>query len=128
MSEINLTISEISSLKNTTNQTLPLFLARLSAGLPSPGDDDYIDEEIDLNQLLIKHPEATFFVKVEGNSMVSTGIHDGDILIVDRALEANSRDIIVAAVNGELTVKRIKTEKETDFYIWGVVTYVIHRL
>lgn len=127
MSEINLTISEISSLKNTTNQTLPLFLERLSAGPPSPRDD-YIDKEVDLNQLLIKNPESTFFVTVEGNSMSDVGIHSGDILIVDRALEANSDDIVVAIINGELIVKRIEITKETELYIWGVVTYALHRL
>lgn len=125
-------------------QELPLFTARISAGFPSPADD-YLDRKLDLNEFLIKHPAATFFVRVEGESMIEAGIHSGDILIVDRALEPSENKIVIAAVNGELTVKRIKKTRgklylipenrafkpmeitpEMNLQIWGVVTHVIH--
>ena len=124
----------------------PLFLVRIAAGFPSPADD-YIEKHLDLNEHLVKHPSATFFVKVEGESMINAGIHNGDILIVDRSLEAADKKIIVAVVNGELTVKRVRKEKgalflvpenddfkplcvteEMDFQVWGVVTSVIHKV
>lgn len=123
---------------------LPLFMTGIMAGFPSPADD-YIEKLLDLNQLMIQHPAATFFVRVEGDSM-ETEIHSGDILVVDRAKEATSGKVIVAVVNGEFTVKRfvkkeethylvadnskypsIKITPELDFQVWGVVTFVIHR-
>jgi DNA polymerase V len=126
--------------------TLPLYVTWISAGFPSPADD-YIDKRLDLNEYLIKHPAATFFVKVNGDSMVRTGINHGDILIVDRAVEPGHNKIIVAVVNGEFTVKRLKkkgnkiflmpendgypaieVDVDMDFEVWGVVTNVIHQL
>jgi DNA polymerase V len=125
---------------------LPLFTARISAGFPSPADD-YIDRKLDLNEFLIKHPAATFFVRVQGDSMIDAGIHSGDILIVDRALEPADNKIVIAVLYGELTVKRIKKTKsklillpenpsfkpievtpEMGLEVWGVVTHVIHSL
>lgn len=125
---------------------LPLYLAKVPAGFPSPADD-FLDKRLDLNEHLVKHPAATFFVKVQGSSMIQAGIHAGDILIVDRALEPADRRIVVAAVNGELTVKRLRKRKERvflasenpefremevtpemGFEVWGVVTHVIHAL
>lgn len=125
-------------------QFLPLFIARISAGFPSPADD-FIDKNLDLNEHLIRHPAATFFVRVEGNSMINAGINSGDLLIVDRALEPADNKIVIAVLNGELTVKRIRKvgdrlflqpenpaykpiEVSTDaqFEVWGVVTNVIH--
>jgi DNA polymerase V len=125
---------------------LPLYLAKVPAGFPSPADD-FLDRRLDLNEFLIKHPAATFFVKVQGESMIRAGIHSGDILIVDRALEAADRRIVVAAVDGELVVKRLRRRREKvylasenpdykemevtpemGFEVWGVVTYVIHAL
>jgi len=139
-------ISELYGFKNKTKVLLPLYISRIKAGFPSPADD-YIEKELDLNEYLIKHPAATFFVRVEGNSMIDAGIHSGDILIVDKSLEAKNNKIVIAVVNGELTVKRIKkTDKKVylaaendsyqpieikgdmDFVIWGVVTNVIHPL
>jgi DNA polymerase V len=125
---------------------LPLFLAAIPAGFPSPADD-YIDRKLDLNELLIRHPAATFFVRVAGDSMVGAGIHSGDILIVDRALPAEHNRIVIAVVNGELTVKRLSKQNgklylvpendefapmevtpEMQFEIWGVVAHVVHSL
>jgi DNA polymerase V len=127
-------------------QGLPLFLEPVAAGFPSPAGD-YIECRLDLNEHLIQHPSATFFVRVAGESMIGAGIHDGDMLIVDRSLEAVHGSVVVAALNGELTVKRLlrqngrcvlKPENESfacieipeqaDFQIWGVATSVIHKL
>ncbi len=125
---------------------LPLYAARVAAGFPSPADD-YIEGKLDLNQHLIKHPAATFFVRVEGDSMIGAGIHSGDILVVDRSLKPRHGKIVIAVLNGELTVKRLEQRKGVlrllpennsypiveitdamDFTIWGVVTNVIHAL
>lgn len=122
----------------------PLFLNSVQAGFPSPADD-YIERKLDLNEHLVAHPAATFFVRVEGDSMLGVGIHKGDILIVDRSLAAESGSIVIAFLNGEFTVKtlkkegkvvwlvpenpkfpRLKIEPGWDFQVWGVVTYVIH--
>ncbi|HIE06736.1 MAG TPA: translesion error-prone DNA polymerase V autoproteolytic subunit [Desulfarculaceae bacterium] len=124
----------------------PLFFVPVSAGFPSPADD-YIENCLDLNKHLIKHPAATFFVRVKGDSMIEAGIHSGDILIVDRSLEATDKKVVIAVIDGELMVKRIKIVGEViyllpenhayspteitesmNFAIWGVVTNVIHAL
>ena len=123
----------------------PLFLSGVSAGFPSPAED-YIDRKLDLNELLIANPAATFFVRVAGDSMVGAGIQHDDILVVDRSLEATSGKIVIAVYNGELTVKRLVHDKDTvklvaenpnyaplvidddnGCEIWGVVTSVIHQ-
>ncbi|MBP7460672.1 MAG: translesion error-prone DNA polymerase V autoproteolytic subunit [Candidatus Delongbacteria bacterium] len=120
--------------------------SRIVAGFPSPADD-FIDKKLDLNEYLVHHPSATFFVRVEGDSMIGAGIHSGDLLIVDRSLEAMNNYIIVAVVNGELTVKRLRKSRnkiclvpendhypvldvtpDMDFAVWGIVTHVIHKL
>ena len=125
---------------------LPVALAAVSAGFPSPADD-YLEGCLDLNQYLIKHPAATFFVRVAGDSMINAGIHDGDLLLVDRSLEAVDGKIVIAVINGELLVKRVRrlgerllllpenpayqaleVRQEMDFELWGVVTHVIHAL
>ena len=123
---------------------VPLFLTRISAGFPSPAED-YLDLKLDLNEHLIQHPAATFFVRVDGESMLKAGINHGDILIVDRSLEPADRKIVIAGVRGELTVKRIRkiqgrlylmpenenfapleVSEDSELEIWGVVTCVIH--
>lgn len=131
--------------KNETESfKLPLYGSTVRAGFPSPADD-YIESMLDLNQYLIKHPAATFFVKAAGDSMLNAGIHPGDILVVDRSLEAVHGKIVIAALNGELTVKRLRYQdgrlqlvaenpnykaidvtEEYEMVIWGVVTHVIH--
>ncbi|WP_457572191.1 LexA family protein [Desulfovulcanus sp.] len=138
--------SEIKGFEQRTSLKLPLYLSQIPAGFPSPADD-YIDKNLDLNEFLIKHPAATFFVRAYGDSMREAGIHSGDILIVDRALEPKNNSIVVAVVNGELTVKRLcqknnklylmpdnpgyqplEITEDMDFEVWGVVTNVIHPL
>jgi DNA polymerase V len=124
----------------------PLFMVPVTAGFPSPAED-YIEGKLDLNKYLIRHPAATFFVRVTGESMIDAGIHPGDILIVDRAIEPADKNVVIAVIDGEFLVKRIrmiqgkfflmpenekfkplKIENEMNFEVWGVVTNVIHRL
>lgn len=90
---------------------LPLFSTHVCAGFPSPADD-FIDRFLDLNEHLIKHPNATFFARAEGNSLQDIGIFDGDILIVDRALERNHGAIVIAALDGELTCKILDLHRQ----------------
>jgi DNA polymerase V len=124
----------------------PLFLARVSAGFPSPADD-HVDRALDLQELCVRNPAATYFVRVEGHSMVEAGIHDGDVLVVDRSLEPADGRVVVAVLHGELTVKRLRVRgpkvwlapenplfppvevtREMDFEVWGVVTHVVHAM
>lgn len=123
-----------------------MFEAGVSAGFPSPAAD-YEEGKLDLNELLIRHPAATFFVRAIGDSMVGAGIHSGDLLVVDRSIEPRDKSVVIAAINGELTVKRIRFRKKKialepengnypvqqinenmEFEVWGVVTSVIHKL
>lgn len=127
-------------------QPLPLFGSRVSAGFPSPADD-YLEDTLDLNSHLIKRPAATFLVRVSGDSMINAGIHPDDILVVDRSIDPTDGRIVIAVLDGELTVKRlskrngqvqllpenpdfspITVTEEQDLRIWGVVTNVIHSL
>jgi DNA polymerase V len=124
----------------------PLYESNVAAGFPSPAEDA-IAGSLDLNEFLIRHPAATFFVRASGVSMVDVGIFDGDILVVDRSLNPVDGKIVIAAINGELTVKRfckegtrcfLRAENESyqpielvagmELHIWGVVTSVIHKL
>ena len=125
---------------------LPLYLAPVEAGFPSPADD-YLDRRLDLHQHLVRNEAATFFLRAHGESMLGAGIHDGDLLIVDRSMDAAHRKVVIAALDGELTVKRLlhregrvllapenprfepidSTESES-VHLWGVVTYVVHKL
>ncbi len=124
---------------------LPLFLTPVMAGFPSPADD-YVDEQLDLHRYLVKNPASTFFLRAEGESMINAGIHDNDLLIVDRSLDAGHNSIVIAAVDGELTVKRLVRQQEKTLlmpenenfapiditereyvHIWGVVAYVVHK-
>jgi DNA polymerase V len=88
------------------SQPIPFVESAVSAGFPSPADD-YIDRTLDLNELLITNPPATFFVRVDGDSMIDAGIQSGDILTVDRSEEAVDGSIVIAMVNGEMTVKEL---------------------
>lgn len=125
---------------------LTLYAARVQAGFPSPADD-YVEGQLDLNEYFIEHPAATFYVRVSGDSMIEAGIQPGDVLIVDRAVEPTHGRIIIAVVNGELTVKRlyqknnrvrllpensryppIEITDDSQFTVWGVVTGVARKL
>jgi DNA polymerase V len=139
------TISAIYSYEKRKRNLIPLYLSSVSAGFPSPADD-YIENKLDLNELLVLHPSATFFTRVNGNSMIEAGIFHNDLLVVDRAEQPTDGVVIIAVVDGELTVKRLKKEKgkiylvaenpdyqpieikeDTQFEVWGVVIAVIHR-
>jgi DNA polymerase V len=130
----------------STKYRQSFFEAAVSAGFPSPAAD-YEEDRLDLNRYLIKNPAATFFVRAAGCSMVGAGIHSGDLLVVDRSLEPRDKSVVIAVVDGELAVKRIRIRKkkitlepenenysvrqiteDTDFQVWGVVTNVIHAL
>jgi len=102
--------------ENDSSYELPLFFNAVSAGFPSPADD-FIEARIDLNKQLVKHPTATFLVRVVGDSMINAGIRADDILIVDRSIEPRSGQIVVAAINGELTVKRYHKTDEGVFLL-----------
>lgn len=139
--------SKVDLIKRIINQTsykIPLYSSAVPAGFPSPADD-HIESLLDLNTHLIQNPSATFMVRAIGDSMIGAGIHSGDILIVDRSMTPISNKIVIAAVDGELTVKRlyiennmmqlrsenpayppIHVQEEQETMIWGVVTNVIH--
>ena len=124
---------------------IPLFVSKVKAGFPSPAQD-YVERTLDLNELCIRHPNATFFVRVEGDSMIDAGIYDNDVLVVDRSLDAEHGDIVVAAVGGEFTVKELCTRPSLmllprnatykpirprngeELNIFGVVTNVIRQM
>lgn len=131
-------------LPNTdTELALPFVESGISAGFPSPALD-FVDVSIDLNKHLIKHPSATFYGRVKGESLKDAGINDGDLLIIDKSLEPVNGKIAVCYIDGEFTAKRIKKsknelwlmpeneayspikiEEENDLIIWGIVTHVI---
>lgn len=125
---------------------VPLFESRPACGMPSPADD-FVEQKLDLNELLITNTAATFFVRVEGDSMKNAGIFSGDLLIIDRSVQPFHNSIVLAVVDGEFTVKRfckdgervallpensscqpIIVTEDMDFSVWGVVTNVIHKV
>ena len=132
------------NINDDTILTLPLFLERVPAGFPSPAAD-YIEDRINLNSALIRHPESTYLLRVEGSSMIDANIFDGDVVIVDSAVTAAEGDIVIASFDGEFTVKKLQLSpvpmlipmnpdyqpivisSEQDLQIFGVVTYIIHR-
>jgi DNA polymerase V len=126
---------------------LPVFLQRVQAGFPNPADDFLIEGYLDLNEHLVRRPAATYYLRVAGTSMIGAGIHPGDLLVVDRAIEPGDGHVVVAVLDGELTVKRLRLDGErawlepdnpafaplrvfphSQFEIWGVVSAVIHPL
>jgi DNA polymerase V len=133
----------------TLSEPLPLYSTKVQAGFPSPAEGD-VENKLDLNEYLIDHPVATFFVRVAGDSMIEAGIHENDILVVDKSLNPVDGKIVVAVINGEFTVKRLRYKKDKAYlvpenknyspiilasdkegdgsYIWGVVTSIIRKL
>ncbi|MEI8033383.1 MAG: translesion error-prone DNA polymerase V autoproteolytic subunit [Chlorobiaceae bacterium] len=124
---------------------LPLSAAGVAAGFPSPAEE-FEELSLDLNRELIRHPAATFYARVKGSSMIDAGINDGDLLIVDKALEPKDGSIAVCFIDGEFTLKRlavrddavylmpanaefkpIRISEDNDFTVWGVVAYIIHK-
>jgi DNA polymerase V len=135
-------IAKIAPLKRVL---IPLFSDSVHAGFPSPAED-FVDSILDLNELIIEHPLATFFVRAKGDSMYQAGIRDNDILVVDRSLSPKNRDIVIATLQGEFTCKYfiknsnglllhpanpkyrpIPITESSDFTVWGVVTFVLSK-
>lgn len=138
-----------SSLVGTTGNpdklNLPFFTDAVRAGFPSPAGD-HVDKTLDLNELCVQHPSATYFVRAEGSSMIERGIFPGSVLVVDRSLSARHGDVVIASVDGEFTVKTLELKpavrliagnvefkpiefnEESELDIFGVVTTVIHSL
>ncbi len=125
--------------------TVPFFENPVPAGFPSPAED-YMSRRLNIHDYVVQNATATFLVKASGNSMEGAGIFDGDILVVDRSLEADHKSIVIATIEGSFTVKRLlfkndqpwlqpenpdyepmEITAEMNFSIWGVVTYVIHK-
>ena len=138
-------ISVLGKVERGTLIKLPLYMCKVSAGFPSPAQD-YVEQTLDLNELCIKRPAATFFVRVEGDSMIEAGILSNDILIVDRSVRPTHGDIVVAQVNNEFTVKELQLKPklmlvprnsdfspieladEAELQIFGVVTNVLRQM
>lgn len=138
-------ILSVINIGGNTKIAMPLFSDSVSAGFPSPATD-YLENKLDLNEYLVKHPAATFIVKASGTSMMQAGIFSGDLMIVDRSITPKNDNIVIASVFGDLTVKKlrnkgsalflvsanneypsIEVKEEMECFIWGVVTYVIHK-
>ena len=132
-------------MKNAKLSSVPVLGDAVPAGFPSPAED-YLDMDLNLHDYLVRNPAATFCVRVSGGSMVSAGIKSGDVMVIDRALDPTNNSIVLAVLNGEFTVKRIKKRanelyliedneqyqpmkitKDVDFQVWGVVTFIIHK-
>lgn len=145
MTRSDRTVAAVHGYERQSGVVCPLFSSGVSAGFPSPAED-HIESRLDLNELLIDNPAATFFVRVAGDSMTGAGIGHGDILVVDRSLPAGHDKIVIAVIHGELTVKRlvrcdagwqlvaanaayppVPITEENGCEVWGVVTSVIHR-
>lgn len=128
---------------NLPSLALPLFAERVACGFPSPAAD-YVESRIDLNELLVSHPSATYFIRAAGNSMIESNIHDGDLLVVDSSLKPHHGDQVIAAIDGEFTLKKlqltpcvkllamnpnypaISIDGEEELNVFGVVTYIIY--
>src|SRR6056297_792231 len=141
-----MTLVNIHTPDTKTTLEIPFAATNIPAGFPSPADD-YLETPLDLNKKLIKNPGATFFAQIVGSSMENAGIHDGDIVVIDKSLEPQNNSILVCSIDGEFTLKRfkkaddetgylmpdnpdyepIKVNRHNQFIIWGVVTYTIHK-
>lgn len=125
---------------------MPLVDTGIPAGFPSPAED-FNTLTIDLNRELVKNPSSTFYARVKGNSMIDAGIHDGDLIVIDKSLEPTNGKIAVCFIDGEFTIKRIKIDRdccwlvpanddfnpirvteENEFVVWGIVVHVIRSL
>lgn len=137
---------EIKTIAEGSDLSLQLFESRIQAGFPSPAQGAFADS-VDLHHELINNPAATFCARVIGDSMIDSGINEGDMLIIDRSLEPHDGDIAVCFIDGDFTVKRIiikndelslvpanrkypviKVPKESNFIIWGIVSHIIKKL
>ena len=132
-------IVDVEKAISSSNTTAPLYMSHTSAGFPAPADD-MVEKSLDINDLVVKHPASTFFVRVAGDSMEGVGIFNGDVLVVDRSIAPSDNKIVVAAIYGEMVVKRLSKKngkaalysenkkykpipipENDDCFIWGVV-------
>ena len=139
-------VSRCRPVTTSIRRPCPLFAAHVPAGFPSPADD-YVERSLDVSELLIRRPETTFFLRVQGDSMTGAGIHSGDLLVVDRSPEPKDGDVVIAALDGDLTVKRleksegrlylvpehpghepVEVTEAQELIVWGVVQHVIHEV
>lgn len=129
----------------TSHFQIPFFQSRIPAGFPSPAQD-YVEHTLDLNELCIKRPAATYFVRVDGDSMIDAGIHHDDILVVDRSVTPQHGDVVIAQVNGEFTVKELALKpivqlvprnkayqpvsfsEDSELLLFGVVTNIVRQM
>jgi DNA polymerase V len=137
---------EFFTAETSTPLTLPMAESGVSAGFPSPAEE-YMELSLDFNKDMITHPASTFYARVRGNSMVDAGINDGDILVIDKSLEPTNGKKAVCYIDGEFTLKTIQLKKGilwlnpandaykpirisevNEFQIWGIVTFVIHKM
>ena len=133
------------AMENSNLNKVPMYGDSVSAGFPSPAED-YLDLDLNLHDYLVQNPAATFCVRANGDSMINANIKSGDVMVVDRALDPTNNSIVLAVLDGEFTVKRIKKSSDElylmpanenyqpvkvtsdiDFQIWGVVTFIIHK-
>ena len=138
-------VSEPIPFESRTKLAIPFYAGKVQAGFPSPAED-HMEKSLDLNEHLVSNPAATFFVRAQGDSMQDAGIYSGDILVVDRSVEPKDRQIVVAMLDGDFTVKRltrklgkvfleaenqaypaIEITENQELVIWGAVTFVIHQ-
>ena len=139
MDKSDVTVTEVARSGSVSGTAQPLYASQPAAGFPAPADD-LVEKSLDINDLVVENPLSTFFVRVQGDSMEGVGIHSGDVLVVDRSVEPRDGRIVVAAVFGELVVKRLRQQSgqlallsendsydpiivngEEDCYVWGVV-------
>lgn len=139
-------VQDIIEYLESAHYSLPLYSSQVAAGAPTMADE-HVEQWIDLQQELVRHPTKSFLVRVYGDSMVNAAIYEGDMLVVDQSIEARHGHIVVAAVDGQITVKRldkqfgivrlmpeneryrpIEIQEDGSFVIWGVVTNVIHKV
>ena len=135
----------ISSAAACSDALIPYAGKQITAGFPSPAED-YLENILDLNQVVVKNPSATFYGRVSGSSMKDAGVNDGDLLVIDKSLEYRNGALAVCFINGEFTLKRIKkignqlylvpanqdyqpiaVSEEADFMVWGIVTYIVKK-
>ncbi|SHF60000.1 DNA polymerase V [Marinomonas polaris DSM 16579] len=137
-------VSESAASIAANSVRIPLYVDSVSAGFPSPAQD-FVEKSLDLNEFCVAHPNATFYVRAQGDSMIEAGIHSGDVLVVDRSLTARHGDIVIACIHGEMTVKTLELKpnvllrpknkaykaihitEESELEIFGVVTGVVRK-
>ena len=113
---MNVAKDKIYRFNDKESSDVDLYITSINAGFPSPAED-HVDVSLNLNDYLVKHPSSTFYIYVKGDSMIGSGIYDGDLMVVDRSLDPKSNNVVVAVIDGEFTVKKI--------YVWCVKSFLV---